>query len=53
MASLAQGDFGQSFYYRTPVLELYFQRLPNSLLLAAVAIQFALNAVKTLRETGF
>src|SRR5712664_4717219 len=34
MASLATGDLGQSFYYRTPVLELYFQRLPNSLLLA-------------------
>src|SRR6202008_4036202 len=29
MASLATGDLGLSFYYRTPVLELYFQRLPN------------------------
>src|SRR6185436_19649780 len=29
MASLAHGDFGQSFYYRTPVLELYLSRLPN------------------------
>ena len=36
MASLLAGDLGQSFYYRMPVLELYFQRLPNSLLLAAV-----------------
>src|SRR5260370_41395506 len=38
IASFATGDLGQSFYYRTPVLELYFQRLPNSLLLAAVAM---------------
>ena len=38
MASLAAGDLGQSFYYRTPVMDLYFQRLPNSLLLAAVAM---------------
>ena len=42
MASLAQGDFGQSFYYRTPVLELYLSRLPNSLLLAAVAMALSL-----------
>ena len=42
IASFAQGDLGQSFYYRTPVLDLYFQRLPNSLLLAAVAMAFSL-----------
>src|SRR5438552_9723351 len=42
MASLAQGDFGQSFYYRTPVFELYLARLPNSLLLALVAMSFSL-----------
>ena len=42
MASLAQGDFGQSFYYRTPVFELYFSRLPNSLLLALAAMVFSL-----------
>jgi peptide/nickel transport system permease protein len=42
MASLAQGELGQSFYYRTPVLELYLSRLPNSLLLAAVAMAFSL-----------
>src|SRR6267154_886654 len=42
MASLATGDLGQSFYYRTPVLELYFQRLPNSLLLAFVAMGLSL-----------
>src|SRR5882757_4667976 len=42
IASFAVGDLGQSFYYRTPVLELYFQRLPNSLLLAATAMTFSL-----------
>jgi peptide/nickel transport system permease protein len=42
MASLFRGDFGQSFYYRTPVLELYLSRLPNSLLLAACAMGLSL-----------
>jgi ABC-type dipeptide/oligopeptide/nickel transport system permease component len=42
MASFFTGDLGQSFYYRTPVLDLYFQRLPNSLLLAAVAMALSL-----------
>ena len=42
IASFASGDLGLSFYYRTPVLELYFQRLPNSLLLAAVAMALSL-----------
>src|SRR5712671_6033526 len=42
MASLAAGDLGQSFYYRTPVFELYLSRLPNSLLLAVVAMSFSL-----------
>src|SRR6185369_657120 len=42
IASLAQGDFGQSFYYRTPVFELYLSRLPNSLLLALAAMTFSL-----------
>src|SRR6185312_10441192 len=42
IASFVTGDLGQSFYYRTPVLELYFQRLPNSLLLAATAMSFSL-----------
>ncbi|HYB44406.1 MAG TPA: ABC transporter permease [Candidatus Methylomirabilis sp.] len=42
MASLLRGDFGQSFYYRTPVLELYLSRLPNSLLLAIAAMVFSL-----------
>jgi peptide/nickel transport system permease protein len=40
--SFLTGDLGQSFYYRTPVLELYFERLPNSLLLATVAMAFSL-----------
>jgi ABC-type dipeptide/oligopeptide/nickel transport system permease component len=42
MSSLLRGDFGQSFYYRTPVLELYLSRLPNSLLLALAAMAFSL-----------
>jgi peptide/nickel transport system permease protein len=42
VTSLMRGDFGQSFYYRTPVLELYLSRLPNSLILAAVAMSFSL-----------
>src|SRR5229473_4782971 len=42
MAGLARGDLGQSFYYRTPVIELYLSRLPNSLLLAVAAMAFSL-----------
>ncbi|MET0852117.1 MAG: ABC transporter permease, partial [Candidatus Rokuibacteriota bacterium] len=42
MVNLLRGDFGQSFYYRTPVLELYLSRLPNSLLLAGAAMGFSL-----------
>lgn len=42
MMNLVRGDFGQSFYYQTPVLELYLDRLPNSLLLASVAMAFSL-----------
>jgi peptide/nickel transport system permease protein len=42
MADLLRGDLGQSFYYRTPVVELYLSRLPNSLLLAVVAMSFSL-----------
>ena len=40
--SLLRGDLGHSFYYRTPVLELYLSRLPHSLLLAAAAMAFSL-----------
>ncbi len=42
MSHLLRGDFGQSFYYRIPVLELYLSRLPNSLLLALAAMAFSL-----------
>ena len=42
LASLAHGDLGKSFYYRTPVMELYLSRLPNSLYLAAVAMFLSL-----------
>jgi peptide/nickel transport system permease protein len=42
VADMLRGDFGKSFYYRTPVLELYLSRLPSSLLLAAAAMIFSL-----------
>src|SRR5262249_44419766 len=42
MSSLFHGDLGQSFYYRTPVMELYLSRLPNSLMLAIVAMGLSL-----------
>ena len=42
IGNLVRGDFGQSFYYRTGVLELYLSRLPNSLLLATAAMAFSL-----------
>ncbi len=42
VGSLLRGNFGQSFYYRTDVLELYMSRLPNSLLLALAGMAFSL-----------
>jgi len=42
LASMLRGDFGRSFYYRTPVLELYLSRLPHSLYLAVAAMAFSL-----------
>jgi peptide/nickel transport system permease protein len=42
VGDLVRGDFGRSFYYRTPVLELYLSRLPNSLVLALAAMAFSL-----------
>jgi peptide/nickel transport system permease protein len=42
IAHLARGDFGQSFYYRTDVFELYLSRLPASLMLAGAAMAFSL-----------
>src|SRR5690348_15287922 len=42
MWSLLHGDLGESFYYQTPVMSLYLSRLPNSLLLAFVAMTLSL-----------
>ena len=42
VSSIARGDFGKSIYYRVPAFELYLQRLPASLLLAAVAMAISL-----------
>ena len=42
MGQLLQGDLGKSFYYQTPVMQLYLSRLPNSLILAVVAMGFSL-----------
>jgi ABC-type dipeptide/oligopeptide/nickel transport system permease component len=42
MSSLFHGDLGQSFYYRMPVMDLYLSRLPNSLILAIVAMGLSL-----------
>jgi ABC-type dipeptide/oligopeptide/nickel transport system permease component len=42
MLSVLKGDFGRSFYYRTPVMELYLSRFPNSLMLAVAAMTFSL-----------
>jgi peptide/nickel transport system permease protein len=40
--NVARGDFGTSFQYRLPVRDLYFQRLPNSLQLAAAGLLISL-----------
>jgi peptide/nickel transport system permease protein len=40
--SIIRGDFGKSIYYRIPAFDLYVQRLPASILLAAVAMAFSL-----------
>jgi peptide/nickel transport system permease protein len=40
--SMIRGDFGKSIYYRVPAFELYLQRLPASLQLAAVAMIISL-----------
>ncbi len=42
ITSMIRGDFGTSLYYRVPAFELYLQRLPASLLLAAVAMAISL-----------
>jgi ABC-type dipeptide/oligopeptide/nickel transport system permease component len=42
MNDLFHGNLGQSFYYRLPVMDLYLSRLPNSIVLAVVAMGFSL-----------
>ena len=42
VSSIVRGDLGHSFYYRTPVLELYMSRFPHSLMLALAAMAFSL-----------
>jgi ABC-type dipeptide/oligopeptide/nickel transport system permease component len=42
VGSILRGELGQSFYYRTPVVDLYLSRLPHSLALAATAMAFSL-----------
>jgi peptide/nickel transport system permease protein len=42
VGNAVRGDLGTSFQYRVPVRDIYFDRLPNSLLLAAVALLLSL-----------
>ncbi len=42
LSDLTRGDFGTSFQSGQPVRDLYFDRLPNSLLLVSTALAFAL-----------
>ena len=42
MQNALRGELGKSFNYRLPVSELYFQRLPNSLLLGLAATLISL-----------
>ncbi|MBM3226516.1 MAG: ABC transporter permease, partial [Candidatus Tectomicrobia bacterium] len=42
ISKLARGDFGKSFMYRVPVLELYLQRLPASVELAGAAMAISI-----------
>jgi len=42
VSNIVRGDFGKSIYYRIPAFDLYLQRLPASLLLAAVAMVISL-----------
>jgi ABC-type dipeptide/oligopeptide/nickel transport system permease component len=42
VGSVLRGELGYSFYYRTPVIDLYLSRLPNSLVLATAAMIFSL-----------
>jgi ABC-type dipeptide/oligopeptide/nickel transport system permease component len=42
VTGILRGDFGDSLYYRVPAAELYWQRLPASLELAAAAMLISL-----------
>jgi ABC-type dipeptide/oligopeptide/nickel transport system permease component len=42
VTGVLRGDFGDSLYYRVPAAELYWQRLPASLELAAAAMLISL-----------
>src|SRR6266481_7645553 len=42
LKNIATGELGKSFNYEMPVSSLYFQRLPNSLELAAAATLISL-----------
>lgn len=42
IGDIVRGDFGSSFQSGTPVRALYFDRLPNSMLLVSSALAFAL-----------
>jgi peptide/nickel transport system permease protein len=41
MGRALQGDFGQSFYHRSPALALVFERMPTTLLLTLFALLLA------------
>jgi peptide/nickel transport system permease protein len=41
MVRAVQGDFGQSFYHRSPALALVFERMPTTLLLTLFALLLA------------
>ena len=43
LARLVQGDFGQSFAYRRPAMEVVLERLPATLELSAAALLIALT----------
>src|SRR6266404_1349164 len=47
MQNALTGELGKSFNYRLPVSELYFQRLPNSLLLGLAATLISAVKVNT------
>jgi peptide/nickel transport system permease protein len=42
-SNIFRGDFGTSFQFSMPVTEIYFHRLPNSILLGAVSFVISLS----------